>query len=125
MKSGTDEKELIHKLVFSLHLSVPERNALPEQKARASLICLVLEEALQSGRWFHAWWLPDDSMIGCEIKYRGDGAGQVCWTYSGIEGNQSGVRAYISSRVAAQALMEELRRFTGNAIDGVPIDWSG
>jgi hypothetical protein len=54
----------------------------------ASLIYSVLEEALQSGEWFHAWWLPDDSMIGCVINYRGEGSSCVRWTYSGIEGER-------------------------------------
>jgi hypothetical protein len=123
MDTVADEKELIRKLILTGHLNVPERRALPDRKAKASLIYSVIEEALQSGGWFRAWWLPDDSMIGCEIKYRGDGPTRVCWTYGGIEGERSGVREYDSHRQAAEALAREARPFWGNGIDGVPIDW--
>jgi hypothetical protein len=80
MDTTGDEKELIRRLVFAGHISVPERRALPDRKAKVSLIYSVVEEALQSGAWFRAWWLPDDSMIGCEISYRGDDPARVCWT---------------------------------------------
>jgi hypothetical protein len=123
MDAVADEKELIRKLVFTGHLNVPERRALPDRKAKASLIYSVIEEALESGEWFWAWWLPDDSMIGCQIKYRGDGPTRVCWTYSGIEGERSGVTDYNSYRGAAEALAREARQFWGKGIDGVPIDW--
>jgi hypothetical protein len=118
-----DEMELIRKLVFTGHLTVPERQALPQRKAKASFIRLVIEEALQSEEWFHAWWLPDDSMIGCSIMYRGEAPARVCWTYSGIEGERSGVREYSSYRVAAETLLGEWRPCLGDDIDGVPIAW--
>ncbi|HEV3384148.1 MAG TPA: hypothetical protein VG097_04995 [Gemmata sp.] len=123
MDTEADERELIRKLVFTGHLNVPERRAIPDRKAKASLIYSVIEEGLQSGGWFHAWWLPDDSMIGCDIKYRGDRPSRICWTYSGIEGERSCIREYDSLRRAAESFAEEARQFWGNAIDGVPIDW--
>ncbi len=73
-----DETTLIRKLVFTGHLNVSERKALPGRVAKASLIISAIEEALESGHFFHAWWLPDDSMVGCTIEYRGDGPGRVC-----------------------------------------------
>jgi hypothetical protein len=118
-----DEKELVQKLVFTGHLNVPERRALPKQKAKASLIGSVIEDALQSGEWFHAWWLPDDSMIGCAIKYRGEAPARVYWTYSGIEGERGGVREFSSLREATENLLGKWRQFFGDNIDGVPIDW--
>jgi hypothetical protein len=123
MDTVADVKELTRKLVFTGHLNVPERRALPNRKVEASLIYSVLEEALQSGEWLHAWWLPDDSMIGCVIKYRGEGPTRVRWTYSGIEGERDHVREFLSHREAAQTLAREARPFWGNGIDGVPIDW--
>jgi hypothetical protein len=119
-----DEKELVRKLVFTGHLSVPERKALPGGTAKASLIRSVVEEALRSGGPFRAWWLPDDSMIGCEMEYRGDGHGRVGWTYRGIEGERSGVREYGSPREAAESLVGQARQVLGDSIDGVPIDWT-
>jgi len=119
-----DEKELVRKLVFTGHISVPERKALPGGTAKASLIQSVVEETLRSGRPFRAWWLPDDSMIGCEINYRGEGLGWVGWTYSGIEGERIGAEKYGSTHKAAEALTRELRQFLGDNIDGIPIDWT-
>ena len=119
----TPAKDLIRKLVFGGHLSVPERKTLPDKKAKASLICSVIEEALRSEEWFCAWWMPEDSMIGCEIRFRGDGPGRVHWTYSGIEGDRTGLRVYDSHRHAAEALAMEARQFWRNGIDGVFIDW--
>jgi hypothetical protein len=83
-----------------------------------------MEEALHTARPFRAWWLPDDSMSGCEIEYCGEGSGRVSWRYSGIYGERSGVRDYGSAADAADALVHEAREFLGNDIDGVPIDWS-
>lgn len=123
MDVEADEKELVRKLVVTGHLNVPERRALPDRKVKASLIYSVLEEALVSGEWFHAWWLPDDSMIGCVIKYRGEGPRRVRWTYSGIEGGRGQVREFLSRRQTAETLAREARPFWGNSIDGVPIDW--
>jgi hypothetical protein len=123
MKPPADEKRLIHKLIFAGHLDVPERRALTDRRVKASLSNSVLEDALRSGEWLHAWWLPDDSMIGCVIKYRGEGSRRVRWGYSGIEGEGGQVREFQSHRQAAETLAQEARPFWGNSIDGVPIDW--
>lgn len=114
----TNEKELIRKLLVTGHLNVPERRALPCHRAKASLIHATIEEALQSGEWFWAWWFPDDSMIGCSIRFRGDGPTRISWTYSGIEGKRSGDREYKSYRHAAQAIVQEAKQFWGDGIDG-------
>jgi len=118
-----DELELIRKLVLTGHLNVPERQALPQRKANASLILAVIEELLQTGDSFRAWWLPDDSMIGCTIIYRGEAPGRVSWTYRGIEGERGGSREYSSLPVAARQLLDEWRPWFGNNVDGIPIDW--
>jgi hypothetical protein len=124
MAMAQDEKELIHKLVLTGHLNVPERRQLPDRKAKLSLIVTVLEEALQSKEWFTAWWLPDDSMIGCQITYRGDGPTRLCWHYSGIEGERDAVRDFESYRQAAEAIIQEARPFWSNNLDGILIDWA-
>src|SRR6476620_7972107 len=100
MDTVPTEKELIRKLVFTGHLNIHERKLLPDRTAKGSLIYSVIEEALRAGEWFSAWWMPEDSMIGCEIRFRGDGPTRVSWTYSGIEGNLAGVREYDSYRAA-------------------------
>ncbi len=116
------EKALIHKLVFTGHLTVSERKALPGRAAKASLILTAIEEALESGQFFHAWWLPDDSMVGCTIEYRGDGAGRVIWKYNGIEGKRNWAKQYASFHEASVDLVSNDWRFFDGAIDGVPID---
>lgn len=124
MTGGTDERELVRKLVFCGHLSVPERKALPGRVARASLIRSVVEVALRSGQAFRAWWLPDDSMIGCAIEFQGELPGRVQSSYRGIEGEGTGVRDFGSFTEAAEVLVRDARSFWGESIDGVPIDWS-
>lgn len=124
MDATTDEKELVRKLVFTGHLNVPERKALPGRRVKGSLIRAVVAEALWSGRPFRAWWMPEDSMIGCVIEFRGDGPGRVAWTYDGIEGKQAGTREHPSTEAAAEALVLEARQLLGDAIDGVPVDWA-
>ena len=124
MEAHMDEKALTRKLVLTGHLNVSERKALPGHKARASVIYAVVEEALASGRYFRAWWLPDDSMVGCRIDYRGDGPGRICWRYTGIEGERTWAREYNSWQEAAVALVRDDWRFFGGEIDGVPIDQS-
>jgi hypothetical protein len=124
VQSGTDERELVRKLVFTGHLSVPERKALAARVARANLIRSVVEEALRSGKPFHAWWLPDDSMIGCAIEFRGETPGRVWGSYRGIEGDSTGVREFDSFAEAAETLVRDAKPFWGASIDGVPIDWS-
>jgi hypothetical protein len=119
-----DEWEFTRKLFFTGHVSMPERRALPAGRARASVLRSVVEEELRSGHAFRAWWLPDDSMSGCEIQYRGEAPGRVIWRYSGIDGEQGGVQDHGSTAEAADALVREAREFFGDDIDGVPIDWS-
>ena len=117
-----DETALIRKLVFTGHLSVSERKALPGRVAKASLIISAIEEALESGHFFHAWWLPDDSMVGCTIEYRGDGPGRRCGRYSGIEGDRTWVKDYDSFHEASASLVRDDWRYFGGTIDGVTID---
>ena len=124
MGGAPDERELVRRLVLTGHISVPERKALPGGTANASVIRSVIEEMLASGRPFRAWWLPDDSMAGCEIGYRGIGAGCVEWAYNGTEGKRTGVREYSGDAEAAAALVGEARQFLGRDIDGVAIDWN-
>jgi hypothetical protein len=90
----------------------------------ASLIRAVVEDALWSRVPFRAWWLPDDSMVGCEVVYRGEPQGCVSWEYRGIEGARAGTRIYGSVAEAAAALVVEARPFWGEGIDGVAIDWT-
>jgi hypothetical protein len=124
VNEATDEREIVRKLVLTGHLSVPERKLLPGRAVKASLIRSVIEETLQSGSTFRAWWLPDDSMVGCEIEYRGTASGWVEHHYRGIEGERAGVREYENVAQAAAALLVEAQPFFGQAIDGVPIDWA-
>jgi hypothetical protein len=117
------ERELIRKLVFTGHITVSERKPLPNRKARGGLISSVIEDALKSGDWFWVWRLPDDSMAGCEVSYRGDGPTRVCWRYRGVEGEREGVWEYDSHHQAVAAILREAQECWGNGIDGVPIDW--
>jgi hypothetical protein len=124
VNDATDERGLVRKLVLTGHLSVPERKLLPGRAVKASLIRSVIEEALRSATPFRAWWLPDDSMVGCEIQYRGTASGRVEHHYRGVEGERSGVRQYENVAQAAAALLVEAQPFFVQAIDGVPIDWA-
>lgn len=124
MDVGAGEKELICKLIFTGHLNVPERRALPEKKAKASLIYSIMEEALQTGHFFFAWWMPDDSMASCSTDYRGDGLGRIIRRYGSIDGERSTIQQFDNTRAAAEFLVQQARQFWGSNIDGVPIDWN-
>jgi hypothetical protein len=119
-----DEKGLTRKLLLTAHLNVPERRALPGGRVRASVLRSIVEETLQAGQPFTAWWLPDDSFRGCNIQYRGQGQGRLGWDYSGIEGELTGTRDYGSESGVVAAILLEIRQLLGDAIDGMPIDWA-
>jgi len=119
-----DEKTLIRKLLLTGHLNVAERRWLPKGQARSSLMAELFEEWLAGGDWFHAWWLPDDSMFGCTIRYRGLGSGQMEMSYEGMEGSWTKRFHHPSLKDAAWSLVREIREQLGPQLDGIPVLWS-
>ena len=121
---NSEERELVRKLILTGHLNVPERKLLPGRIVRSSQIRAVLGELLQSGSPFRAWWLPDDSMVGCVIEYRGAATGRVEWKYRGIEGDRTVIREFETDDQATEFVLAAAKPLFGQAIDGIPIDWN-
>jgi hypothetical protein len=118
-----DEKALCLKLVSKLHLSVPERQALPNQCARFSVIVQAVQESLESTGFF-----PFRYELGSTI-----GEGAVIESRDGDlwlhEQHECGVGRYgeVESRVVPSvesAVRTYIYIHRGSPIDGVEIDFS-
>jgi hypothetical protein len=116
------EADLIRKLLSTLHLSVVERRALPEGRARLSILVAVLEDALADSGWF-----PFEPGHGNDV---GDGAvvqlhrGQI-WVHEQHEVGVGRYGAVRSFRVAnaRDAIRAYITAHGGDPIDGVSVDW--
>lgn len=123
--NATSENELLSRLVMTAHLGVSERRHL-SLPIGGSQIRLVIEDALNTGEWFRAWWFPDDSMFGCVIEYRGMGGGVYQLRYEGVESEWAesiSECCYPTAEDAAAAIAEHARCLIRDNIDGIPIDW--
>jgi len=116
------EQELCRKLLVKYHLSVSERQALPNGRARFSVLVAAVQEALAQSGWF-----PFPVRSGRDI---GEGAllesrdGEL-WVH---EQHEVGVMRYSpirSFRVASvsDAVRAYIKANGGGPIDGVSIDW--
>jgi len=68
-----DEKALCLKLLSKLHLSVPERRALPNRRARFSVIVQVVRDALESSGFFPFRYEPGSAIGEGAVIERRDG----------------------------------------------------
>jgi hypothetical protein len=120
--SNSNEMELVRKLVTKWHLSVPERRALPKQKARASLACQAIVDVLSESGWFPSDWRPDQGYEGGLIERRLDGTYDIHWKSEAgtMRFELLSVDHYVG---AVDAAREWLRRTFPRDIDGVIIDW--
>ena len=116
------EQDLCRKLLANRHLSVPERRALPDGRARFSVLVAAVQEALSESCWFPFELKPGrDIGEGAVLEFR-DGE---FWVH---EQHEVGVMRYSpirSFRVAdiAQAVRAYVKANGGSPIDGVAIDW--
>lgn len=117
-----NEQDLCRKLLATHHLSVPERQGLPDGRARFSVLVAAVQEALSDTGWFPFQLMPGrDIGEGAILEYRG---GEL-WVH---EQHETGVMRYSpirSFRVAgiAEAVRAYIERNGGSPIDGVAIDW--
>lgn len=116
-----DERALCLKLLTSPHLSIPERQALPEQTARFRVILAALESSLKAAGYFPRPYSPGDQIgVGAAIEIRGD---EICFH----EQHECGVGRYgpVQSR-RVKSIDTATRNFIaihgGSQIDGVKID---
>jgi hypothetical protein len=118
-----DEQALVRKLVTKWHLSVPERRALPNQKARASVACQAIVDVLSEEGWFPPDWRTDQGYDGGLIEQRADGTYDIHW-----KAEVGMMRFELPSvdryRVALDAARAWLRRMFPHDIDGVELDWT-
>lgn len=123
METQLTELELIHKLVLQSHLNVPERRALPNGRARASLMLDAMEALLQRDGWFPGGARPEDDFSGPLIELTKEGRCQIYWKFetSFLRYQLGAVHEYPTARAAAEVY---LRDSFGDSIDGIPIDWS-
>jgi hypothetical protein len=114
------ERQLVRKLVESLHLSVPERRELPRGVARRELVVEVICETLnESGRF------PANADLGGPfdggIIVRGRFFSTVYWRHEVGLGQYETVRRtwHLRACSAATSVIRDGWRFQ---IDGVPIE---
>ena len=65
-----DEQALIEKLAATWHLNVPERQLLPEGRAKASLFLNAIVDELRDGGWYPAGVTPNDDFAGDLRRHR-------------------------------------------------------
>jgi hypothetical protein len=118
-----DEQALVRKLVTKWHLSVAERRALPNVKARASLACQAIVEVVSESGWFPPDWRPDQGFDGGLIEQRPDETFDIHWkTEVGMMRFELlSVDHYAGALEAARAW---LQRMFPRDIDGVELDWT-
>ena len=116
------EQDLCRKLLAEHHLSVPERRALPEGRARFSVLVAAVRETLSQTGWFPSRLRPGQEIgEGVVLELR-DGA---LWVH---EQHEVGVMRYSAIRsFRATGVAEAVRAYVeangGGPIDGVAIDW--
>jgi hypothetical protein len=123
MMPAPREKDLVRKLVTTWHLSGSEHKAIPRGIVRGSLIHEAIEEVLQAEGRFPVEWQPDESFAGGLIEALEDGGYRVTWKaeFAFMHHDALSVQEYRNRRQAVAAFA---RRFFGDDIDGIPIDWS-
>lgn len=119
-----EARTIVQKLILTGHLNHPEKRWLPDGMAKGCQLCEVFEDLLNQGRWFHAWWVPDDSMFGCTVRYRGDQMGKIERRISRTDGESTAVEIFPTTKDAAESLVMELKEYLGSRLDGVPVLWS-
>ena len=116
------EHELCAKLLTKLHLSVPERQALPAGRARFSVVREVVAETLRETGWFPYPLNPARGIgDGALIEARGE-------DFYVHEQHEVGVGRYSAIRATRapnleRAIRAYIEASRGSPIDGVPIDW--
>jgi hypothetical protein len=116
------EQDLCRKLLAEHHLSVPERQALPDGRARFSVLVAAVQQALSDTGWFPFQVKPGrDIGEGAVLELR-DGE---LWVH---EQHEVGVMRYSPIHSFPVAGIEEaVRAYVkangGGPIDGVTIDW--
>jgi len=119
-----DIRQLSIKLLETLHLNVPERQALPNGGVPFSEMVAGVEEHLADRGWFPFRLQPGkDFGEGATIELRD---GEI-WVH---EQHEIGVGRYseIESRRATsigEAVKSLIEAVGGSPIDGVRVDWSG
>jgi hypothetical protein len=116
------ERALVRRLVERLHLSVPERRALPGGRARLSLVVDAIGAIVRESGSFPANADPEGPFHGAMVLMMGKGFA-VHWRYEVGVGRYDTARAQNFKRLE-DAAAAAARSWEGG-IDGVPIDETG
>jgi hypothetical protein len=116
------ELELCRKLLATSHLSVPERRALPNGRARFSVLVAAAQEALAESGWFPFELKPDQDLGDRAVLEFRDGE---FWVH---EQHEIGVMRFSPIQSfpvdnVADAVRHYIKANRGDPIDGVPVDW--
>ena len=110
------------KLLQTLHLSVPDRRAIPSDGLPASVLARVVGAHLTEQEWFPEPPPSNGIWTGARLQVRRS----EIWVHEQYE---SGVNHFGPPRARqVNSIAEAVRAFVeangGVAIDGVPIDWT-
>ncbi len=118
------EKELCHKLLATRHLSVAERQALPNGRARFSVLVVAVRQALSESNWFPFALEPDRDIGDGVVLESRDGEFWVHEQHEVGVMRFSPIRSFVVSDVS-DAVRAYVDANGGAPIDGVEIDWHG
>jgi hypothetical protein len=123
MMPAPREHDLVRKLVTTWHLSPSEHKAIPGGVVRGSLIHEAIEEVIEAEGRFPVDWQPDESFAGGLIERQEDGRYRVTWKaeFSLMHHDAVSIKEY---RTLREAVVAFARRFFGDDIAGIAVDWS-
>ncbi len=122
------ERELLEKLLRKDHLSVPEKNLLPEGKAKASLLIEIIVNALEKTGSYPGPFTNSNSFgESCCLSIEKSGYLLMKNSEVGLQRFDIVYKKYFSDKIeAAKKFLELNYESPGYAgtIDGIPIDWT-
>jgi hypothetical protein len=115
-------EELGLKLLATLHLSVPERSAIPPAGLPFSVLVSAVTARLEDEGWFPAPMPANDGWTGARLQQRKTGL----WVYEQHECSVGGVGPLRTRKVysVGRAIRLYLEANGGVPIDGVDVDWT-
>ncbi len=116
------EKNLTEKLLTNFHISVEEKNLLPNGKIKLSSISKVVEEKLQITNWYPINWRPETPFSGGLIQALSDKKFKV-YHKEEVSLMKYAIIEVVNFSNFDKAIVAFLKFTFKDNIDGIPIDY--